>query len=190
MIRLTISAWQSKTSAAMDGTCTHKAHYNSAIRSLILSVEVPPTKCNMLNTKDTKCSEQRDRQTFHFDKPPVNCEALSSLEKINTLKKIIITQDRHPKSLVRLHICLPEPIERERRTLSGIRTRVVWLTDCESNHSSMGTRSHRTDCTQTHIHTSTFLWRAKIDGSNSRGFCALLGETGELSDGCFIQALV
>ncbi len=76
---------------------------------------------------------------------------------------------------------VPKPIKRERkknRTLSGIRTRVVVLTDSESNHSSMGARSHRTDCAQTHIHTCTFLWRAKKDGGDSRGVCVLLGEHG------------
>ncbi len=80
--------------------------------------------------------------------------------------------------------------EKEKRTLSRIRTRVVRFTDSESNHSSMGARSHRTDCTQTHIHTCTFLWRAKKDGGDSRGFCALVGEDGGVEWRLFCEALV
>ncbi len=38
--------------------------------------------------------------------------------------------------------------KKKKRTSSGIRTRVLWLTDSES----MGARSHRTDCTYTYMY--------------------------------------
>ncbi len=37
----------------------------------------------------------------------------------------------------------------------------------------MEARSHKTDRTQTHIHTCTFLWRAKKDGGDSKAFAFL-----------------
>ncbi len=95
-------------------------------------------------------------------------------------------QDRHPKSLIRLRICPPEPIKRERKKKEEKKKKEQWAgfelgsSDSQSVSltTSMGARSHRTDCTQTRIHTCTFLWRARKVGGNSRGFCTLVGEDG------------
>ncbi len=40
-------------------------------------------------------------------------------------------------------------------------------------HDQCGAVEHKT-----HIHTCTFLWRAKKDRSDSRGFCIVVGENG------------
>ncbi len=114
-------------------------------------------------------------------------------------------QDRHPKSLVRLRICPPKPIKKEKEKKKknnqkkkekkkerwpGFELGSSDSQGSESNHSSMGAQSHRTDWTQTHIHTWTFLWRANKDGGSSRGFCALVGEDGWVEWWLFCQALV
>ncbi len=57
---------KSKMSSGV-GMCTHKV-----IHSLILSAEVPPTECNVLNTKILRLVSRRDRQTFRLDKRPVS----------------------------------------------------------------------------------------------------------------------
>ncbi len=90
---------------------------------------------------------------------------------------ITVKHQNRRKSLVRLRICLPEPIKKNKnkKTSSGIRTQVVWLTDREFNHSYTGVRSHRTDCTQTHIHTCTSFMEGQEDGGDSRGFSHFCG---------------
>ncbi len=100
-------------------------------------------------------------------------------------------QDRHPKSLVRLRICLPKPIKRERKekeerkkrkkkkkknierdSNSGLLThKAVSLTIRPWEHEATGLTKHK----HTYIHVLS-LWRANKDGGDSRGFCALVGE--------------
>ncbi len=102
-------------------------------------------------------------------------------------------QDRHPKSLVRLRTCLPEPIKRERKEKEGKKKQqknIEW--DWNSGrqtvsltHSSMGARSHRTDCTQTHIHTEPIkAWQGFVKASWTGKSTANTGSDGHRAHIC------
>ncbi len=71
-IRLTDSAWESKMSPGV-GICTHRARYNSAIHSLILSAEVLRTKC-VLNTKILRLASKET------GKPSASAHFLSAMQ--------------------------------------------------------------------------------------------------------------
>ncbi len=66
--------------------------------------------------------------------------------------------------------------------------RIVYVTSGPTPQ--VASSEHEATGLTAHIHTCTFLWRAKKDGGDSNGFVLLWEKTGESSDSCLIQALV